>query len=90
MSKTKHTKVSKQVNSQIITDNRQSSLSMRRAWSVIPYLIGIVALLYYVNSISGDYVMDDAIVISENQYTVQGFKGLNPNSVLLGSLFSIF
>lgn len=76
MSKTKHTKVSKQVNTQIITDNRQSSLSMRRAWSVIPYLIGIVALLYYVNSISGAYVMDDAIVISENQYTVQGFKGL--------------
>ncbi len=42
---------------------------------LLPLLIAIFAVLYYVNSLGGTYVMDDAIVISENQYTVQGVAG---------------
>ncbi len=76
MSKTKHTKASIKVNTPKLPDNRHSSSSLHRIWFVIPYLIGVVAVLYYANSISGAYVMDDAIVISENQYTVQGINGL--------------
>lgn len=42
----------------------------------IPWFLGIIALAYYANSLNGDFVMDDAIVISNNQYTKQGISGI--------------
>lgn len=41
----------------------------------MPWFIVLIALLYYVNSVGGDFVMDDAIVISDNQFTMQGIRG---------------
>jgi len=42
----------------------------------IPWFLGIIAFLYYANSLGGEFVMDDAIVISSNQYTKQGIAGI--------------
>lgn len=41
----------------------------------LPVLVFLVAVLFYINSVGGTYVMDDAIVISENQFTIQGING---------------
>ena len=60
-------------NSTTITpENRLGGLLPVR-WLIL--LIGIISIAYYANSLGGTYVMDDAIVISENQFTVQGVKG---------------
>ncbi|HRN34535.1 MAG TPA: hypothetical protein PLC76_03365 [Saprospiraceae bacterium] len=42
---------------------------------LMPFLIVVFAILFYANSLGGSYVMDDAIVISENQFTIQGVAG---------------
>lgn len=39
------------------------------------YIIGGLALAYYINSLGGGFVMDDAIVIIDNQYTLKGISG---------------
>ena len=39
-------------------------------------MIFVWPLLIYLNSLHGGYVLDDAIVISQNQYTQQGISGL--------------
>ena len=45
-----------------------------RCWPAC--LIFVWPLLIYLNSLHGGYVLDDAIVISQNQYTQQGISGL--------------
>ena len=41
-------------------------------------LIGVFSLLLYFNTINHDFALDDAIVITENEYTTKGFAGI-PN-----------
>lgn len=43
---------------------------------MIPVFLGIITFILYANTLGGDFVMDDAIVITQNQYTEQGIKGL--------------
>ncbi len=38
-------------------------------------MIGLLAIAFYINSIGGTFVMDDAIVISDNQFTMKGIRG---------------
>lgn len=39
--------------------------------------IGIAAVLLYINTIGHDYAQDDAIVITENEFTTQGISGID-------------
>ncbi|HQW12184.1 MAG TPA: tetratricopeptide repeat protein [Saprospiraceae bacterium] len=47
---------------------------LRPQW--IPWFLGIIVLLMYANTLKGDFMLDDAIVITDNQYTQQGISGL--------------
>ena len=42
---------------------------------LLVYIIGGLSLVYYINSLGGGFVMDDAIVIIDNQYTLKGISG---------------
>ena len=55
-----------------VGENKLAGL-LPNSWLV--FLIGFIAIAYYANSIGGTYVLDDAIVISENQFTQQGVAG---------------
>ena len=39
-------------------------------------LIGLFSLVLYFNTINHDFALDDAIVITENEYTTNGFAGI--------------
>jgi len=39
-------------------------------------LIGLFSLVLYFNTINHDFALDDAIVITENEYTTKGFAGI--------------
>jgi hypothetical protein len=39
-------------------------------------IIGLLALLFYANSLSNEYALDDTMVITENKYTQAGLKGI--------------
>jgi tetratricopeptide (TPR) repeat protein len=39
-------------------------------------IIGILGFLLYVNTLGHEFVLDDKIVITENQFTKQGFSGI--------------
>ncbi len=41
-----------------------------------PYVLFILAFLLYANTLNHDYVLDDALVITQNEFTRQGIKGL--------------
>ena len=43
---------------------------------VFSIIVLILALVQYANTIGHDYALDDAIVLSENQFTKQGFSGI--------------
>lgn len=42
----------------------------------IPFIPGLVGVLLYVNTLGHQYALDDAIVITENMFTTDGFKGI--------------
>jgi tetratricopeptide (TPR) repeat protein len=39
-------------------------------------IIGLLALLFYANTLNNEYALDDTMVITENKYTQAGLKGL--------------
>jgi tetratricopeptide (TPR) repeat protein len=39
-------------------------------------ILALLALLLYANTLNHEYALDDGIVVSENQYTKQGLKGI--------------
>jgi len=48
-----------------------------QSWLTKPYtIIGIFAFVLYANTLSHDYAVDDAIVITSNIYTKQGLAGI--------------
>lgn len=63
------------------------------SWMYTPkvhyFLIIIVSILLYVNTISHDYTQDDAIVIYDNMFTQQGIRGI-PGLFSNDSFFGFF
>ena len=56
-----------------------ASSLIRDFWSVKPVqalLLFSLSFMLYVNTLGHDYTQDDAIVIYENMFTTQGFKGI--------------
>ena len=41
------------------------------------WIIGILALFIYVNTVQNEFALDDAIVFSQNNFTKKGFSGIN-------------
>jgi len=58
-----------------LAGNAADRPELKKLQILLPVVIGLISVIYYFNSLGGNYVMDDAIVISENQYTMQGIKG---------------
>jgi len=48
----------------------------RKSW-ISALIVGLVSFAVYVNTISHDYAVDDAIVITRNQFTRLGMKGMH-------------
>lgn len=40
------------------------------------WLIGIIALTFYITSINGEYALDDGIIIHQNDHVVKGVRGI--------------
>ncbi len=58
-------------------ENQRSPLPSWLTNSKLHYiLIAVLAFVLYANTLGHDYCQDDAIVIKENMYTKQGFKGI--------------
>ena len=53
------------------------------------YIIFIFALVVYANTLVNDYTQDDAIVLTDNMYTQQGFKGI-PGLLTKDTFFGFF
>ena len=63
------------------------------AWMIHPRLhlavIFVLAFLLYANTLSHDYALDDAIVITENMYTTEGVSGF-PGILSKDTFFGFF
>jgi len=62
--------------------------SKKSDYRIIYYIIFILAFILYANTISHDYALDDAIVITENEFTKKGFGGFK--DILSTELFTGF
>lgn len=40
------------------------------------WLIGIIAFVFYISSVNGEYALDDGIIIHQNDHVVKGFRGI--------------
>jgi len=55
-----------------MVDKLESILTSRKMYWVVPFL----AFILYANTLSNDFVLDDGIVITENDFTKKGFSGI--------------
>ena len=45
---------------------------------VVPYIIlGLIAFVFYINTIKNEFALDDGIVIHKNEYVMEGFGGID-------------
>lgn len=56
--------------------NKSNILSFFSKNNICALLIAIISIVVYANTFKHQYAVDDAIVITRNQFTKQGFKGM--------------
>ncbi|MCS6904223.1 MAG: tetratricopeptide repeat protein [Bacteroidia bacterium] len=58
---------------------KKQLLDYHHWWRSFPFqllIIGLLAFVFYVNTLNNEYALDDTMVITENKYTQAGLKGL--------------
>ena len=51
-------------------------MMLKKSNKLVFFVISILCFIYYGNTLVNDYALDDTLVLTDNQFTKAGFKGL--------------